>query len=194
MVFSDQTYSVLVVSSAQKFNDALTQMLPGSVYYPVNFVSNVAAARRELLGRVYDFVIINAPLPDDPGTRFAIDACSKTGTVVLLLIRSEVYDEINAKVVSQGVFTLPKPIATQTLQQGLKWMASARERLRKLEQKATTIEEKMEEIRLVNRAKWILIEQLKMTEEEAHHHIEKQAMDRCVSRKEIALGLIKTYT
>ncbi len=194
MVFSDQTYSVLVVSSAQKFNDALTQMLPGSDYYPVNFVSNVAAARRELLGRVYDFVIINAPLPDDPGTRFAIDACSKTGTVVLLLIRSEVYDEINAKVVSQGVFTLPKPIATQTLQQGLKWMASARERLRKLEQKATTIEEKMEEIRLVNRAKWILIEQLKMTEEEAHHHIEKQAMDRCVSRKEIALGLIKTYT
>lgn len=194
MVFSDQTYSVLVVSSAQKFNDALTQMLPGSDYYPVNFVSNVAAARRELLGRVYDFVIINAPLPDDPGTRFAIDACSKTGTVVLLLIRSEVYDEFNAKVASQGVFTLPKPIATQTLQQGLKWMASARERLRKLEQKATTIEEKMEEIRLVNRAKWILIEQLKMTEEEAHHHIEKQAMDRCVSRKEIALGLIKTYT
>ncbi len=194
MVFSDQTYSVLVVSSAQKFNDALTQMLPGSDYYPVNFVSNVATARRELLGRVYDFVIINAPLPDDPGTRFAIDACSKTGTVVLLLIRSEVYDEINAKVASQGVFTLPKPIATQTLQQGLKWMASARERLRKLEQKATTIEEKMEEIRLVNRAKWILIEQLKMTEEEAHHHIEKQAMDRCVSRKEIALGLIKTYT
>ena len=194
MVFSDQTYSVLVVSSAQKFNDALTQMLPGSDYYPVNFVSNVAAARRELLGRVYDFVIINAPLPDDPGTRFAIDACSKTGTVVLLLIRSEVYDEINAKVASQGVFTLPKPIATQTLQQGLKWMASARERLRKLEQKATTIEEKMEEIRLVNRAKWILIEQLKMTEEEAHHHKEKQAMDRCVSRKEIALGLIKTYT
>ena len=194
MVFSDQTYSVLVVSSAQKFNDALTQMLPGSDYYPVNFVSNVAAARRELLGRVYDFVIINAPLPDEPGTRFAIDACSKTGTVVLLLIRSEVYDEINAKVASQGVFTLPKPIATQTLQQGLKWMASARERLRKLEQKATTIEEKMEEIRLVNRAKWILIEQLKMTEEEAHHHIEKQAMDRCVSRKELALGLIKTYT
>ena len=72
-------------------------------------------------------------------------------------------------------------------------MASARERLRKMEKKATTIEEKMEEIRLVNRAKWILIEQLKMTEADAHHHIERQAMDRCVSKKEIALGIIKTY-
>jgi response regulator NasT len=52
----------------------------------------------------------------------------------------------------------------------------------------------MEEIRLVNRAKWLLIENLKMTESDAHHYIEKQAMDRCCSKKEIALGIIKTYS
>lgn len=193
MVFSEQTYSVLVVSSLQKFNDALAPMLPGSDYYPVCYVSNIAAARREMLARNYDFVIINAPLPDDYGTRFAIDTCGKTGTVVLLLVRAESYEEINAKVTAHGVFTLQKPTPIQTLQQGLKWMASARERLRKMEKKASTIEEKMEEIRLVNRAKWILIEQLKMTEGDAHHHIEKQAMDRCTSKKEVALGIIKTY-
>lgn len=193
MLFSEQTYSVLVVSSAPKFNDILTQMLPGSDYYPVTTVRNAAAAGREMIGRTFDFVIINAPLPDDFGTQLAIDAAGKPGTVVLLLVRSELYEQINAKVTPQGVFTLSKPIPAQLLQQSLRWMASARERLRKLEQKATTIEEKMEEIRLVNRAKWILIEQLKMTEEDAHHHIEKQAMDRCVSKKEIALGIIKTY-
>lgn len=193
MVFREQTYSVLVVSSMQKFNDALTPMLPGSEYYPVCFASNIAAARRELLARTYDFVIINAPLPDDYGTRFAIDTCSNAGTVVLLLVRAESYEEINAKVTPHGVFTLQKPTPVQTLQQGLRWLVSARERLRKLEKKATTIEEKMEEIRLINRAKWILIEQLKMTEAEAHHHIEKQAMDRCVTRREIASSIIKTY-
>ena len=52
----------------------------------------------------------------------------------------------------------------------------------------------MEEIRQVNRAKWLLIEQLKMTETDAHRYIEKQAMDRCVSRREIAMGIIKTYS
>ena len=193
MLFSEQTYSVLVVSSASKFNDILRQMLPGSDYYPVTFVSNAAAAGREMIGKSYDFVIINAPLPDDFGTRLAIDAAGKPGTVVLQLVRSELYEEINAKVTPQGVFTLAKPIPAQLLQQSLLWMASARERLRKLEQKATTIEEKMEEIRLVNRAKWILIEQLKMTEAEAHRFIEKQAMDRCSAKREIALGIIKTY-
>ena len=194
MVFSEQTYRVLVVSSAQKFNGTLTGMLPGTDYYPVCFVGNIAAARRELLNRSYDFVIINAPLPDDFGTRFAIDACDQAGTVTLLLVRSELHEEISAKVTTQGVFTLPKPTSVQMLQQALKWMASARERIRRLETKATTIEEKMEEIRLVNRAKWLLIEQLKMTEADAHRHIEKQAMDRCTSRKEIALGIIKTYS
>ena len=194
MVFSDRTYSVLVVSSAEKFNDVLAQMLPGTDNYPVTFASNIAAARRELLGRSFDFVIINAPLPDDMGTRFAIDACSRDGTVAMLLVRTEMYEEINAKVTPQGVFTLAKPTSSQTLLQGLKWMASARERLRRLENKTSTIEEKMEEIRQVNRAKWILIEQLKMTESDAHHYIEKQAMDRCVSKLEIARGIIRTYT
>ena len=54
------------------------------------------------------------------------------------------------------------------------------------------IEEKMEEIRLVNRAKWLLIGELNMTEQEAHRYIEKQAMDRCVSRKIIAEQILQT--
>lgn len=194
MVFGAETYSVLVVSSQQKFNDALLPMIPPSEYYPVCFAGNIAAARRELLARSFDFVIINAPLPDESGTRFAIDASSRTDTVVLLLLRAENFEDVNERVTSHGVFTLQVPTPASTIRQGLKWMISARERLRKMETKNLSIEEKMEEIRLVNRAKWILIEQLKMKESEAHRHIEKQAMDRCTSKKEIALSIIKTYS
>ena len=72
-------------------------------------------------------------------------------------------------------------------------MSSARERLRKSEKKALSIEEKMEEIRIVNRAKWILIRELKLDESEAHRYIEKQAMDRCISKRIVAEEIIKTY-
>ena len=72
-------------------------------------------------------------------------------------------------------------------------MSSARERLRKSEKKALSIEEKMEEIRLANRAKWLLIDELKMSEPDTHRYIEKQAMDRCVSKREVAEEIIKTY-
>ena len=114
--------------------------------------------------------------------------------MVPLLLRAESFEEVDAQVTPYGVFTLQVPFSAGTLRQGLKWMITVRERLRKMEAKNLSIEDKMEEIRLVNRAKWILIEQLKMTEAEAHRHIEKQAMDRCSSKKDIALAIIHTYS
>ena len=192
MVFREQTYSVLVVS-APKFFESVSPMLPSSEYDPVCAVTSAAAARRELLERSFDFILISAPLSDEFGTRFAIDTARRTDCVVLLLVRGDVYEEVSATVTVHGVFTLSKPTPSLLLQQSLKWMAPARERLRNLEERATSVEEKMEEIRLVNRAKWLLIEHLNMTEAEAHRCIEKQAMDRCISKKEVAAGILKTY-
>ena len=194
MSLKERVYSVLIVSAAEGFNDALSALLPTSKYSPTNFVSNISAAKRALAERAFDFVIINSPLPDDTGTRFAIDTCNAKGTVVLLLVRAELHAEIYDKVAEHGVFTLPKPTSKPTLSTALNWMSSARERLRKSEKKALSIEEKMEEIRIVNRAKWILIRELKLNEQEAHRYIEKQAMDRCVSKKVIAEEIIKTYS
>ena len=45
----------------------------------------------------------------------------------------------------------------------------------------------------MNRAKWLLIEELKMTEQEAHRYIEKQAMDRCVTKRVVAEQILSTY-
>lgn len=109
------------------------------------------------------------------------------------MIRAELHMEVYDKVARHGVFTLPKPISKSAMINALSWMASARERLRKFEKKSVSIEEKMEEIRIVNRAKWLLIQQLHMDEPEAHRYIEKQAMDRCITRREIASEIIKMY-
>lgn len=194
MSLKERVYSVLVVSAAEPFNAALAGLLPESNYHPIQTVSNVSSAKRMLAEHGYDFVIVNAPLPDEPGTRFAIDVGSTKGTVVLLLARAEIHGEIYDKVAEHGVFTLPKPVSKPTMLTALGWMASARERLRRFEKKTLTIEEKMEEIRLVNRAKWLLISQLKLDEPEAHRYIEKQAMDRCVAKRDVAEEIIRNYT
>ena len=194
MSLKERVYSVLIVSAAEGFNDALSALLPTSKYSPTNFVSNISAAKRALAERAFDFVIINSPLPDDIGTRFAIDTgCSKE-TVVLLMVRAELQAEIYDKVAEHGVFVLPKPTSKPTMAIALSWLSSAREKLRKTEKKTLSIEEKMEEIRIVNRAKWILIRELKLDEPEAHRYIEKQAMDRCISKRIVAEEIIKTYS
>lgn len=187
------TYSTLVVSSSEKINEGLRPLLAAARCTPVNYVGNISAAKRAMLEVQYDFVIINTPLPDDFGTRFATELCAGKSCVVLLLTASDVYEEIRARVTPYGVFTLPKPTNTALLSQGLHWMAPARERLRKLESKTVSIEKKMEEIRIVNKAKWLLIQSLGMTEPDAHRYIEKQAMDTCVTKREVAESIIRTY-
>ena len=130
MVFQSRVYSVLVVSASQKFNDALTRLIPETLYSPVTVVSSVAAARRKLLDRAYDLVLINAPLPDDFGSKLAIDVCSSSSAVALLLVKTEALEETNTQVQDRGVYTLSKPTSPQTLLQRLQWMICTRERLR----------------------------------------------------------------
>lgn len=193
MSLKERVYSILIVSAAESFNAAFLALLSDFSYQPVQTVTSINAAKRALSDKSYDYVLINAPLPDDMGTRFAIDTCTSKETVVLLLVKSDIHDAIHDKVAEYGVFTLPKPTSKQTLLQALNWMESARERLRQLQKKTLSVEEKMAEIRIVNKAKWLLITELKMSEPDAHRYIEKQAMDRCISKKEVAEEIIRTY-
>lgn len=194
MSLQEQVYSVLIVSATDTFNASLQALLPDSRFSPIRFENSINAAKRTLLERTYDFVIINSPLPDDAGTRFSVDISSTATTVALLVVHSDLYTATYDKVTRHGVYVLPKPTAKLLVAQAVDWMIASRERLRRLERKTVSIEEKMQEIRTVNRAKWLLIEHLKMTEADAHRYIEKQAMDCCTSKGEIAEGIIKTYT
>ena len=186
-------YRVLAVSASLKFVETLRTLLPEGRYGPVTVLHDAAAARRALAENSYDLVLINTPLPDEFGTRLALDACESSSAGVLLLVKAEHCPDIEAQVSAHGVLTLAKPTSAQLFAQTLRLLCITRERLRGMEKKAVTLQEKMGEIRLVNRAKWLLIEELKMTEQEAHRYIEKQAMDRCVTRRAVAEQILSTY-
>ena len=187
------TYSVLVASASSKFNESVRGLLPERLYWPVTVLKDAAGARRELLENSYDLVIVNAPLPDEFGTRLAQDICQRSAAGVMLLVKEEHFPDIDGRLTPQGVLVLSKPMSTQLFTQTLRLLCGTRERMRGLERKNATIEEKMEEIRLINRAKWLLIEELSMTEQEAHRYIEKQAMDRCVTKRAVAEQILSTY-
>jgi len=193
MSLKKRVYSVLVVSSTENFTSAMKSMLPESEYSPIITASSISAAQRETASRGFDFIIINAPLSDDIGLRFAIDCSSSKSAVVLLLIRSEIHAEVYDKVFESGVFTLPKPLSPQDMKTAFRWMKSAREKLKVFEQKSVSINDKMQEIRLVNKAKWLLISNENMSEEEAHKYLEQQAMDLCLTKRALAEGIIKEY-
>ncbi len=186
-------YSVLIVSASDKFNSALSPLFSRGKFEPVVTVDTVAKARRRMVDEVYDLVVINAPLPDDFGRKLAVDICSGSDTVALILVKNDIYEELSAALSPHGVLVVKKPIEFASLSQLVDVMCSVRERLKGIKKKTMTLEEKMEEIRLVNRAKWALINACHMTEDDAHRYIQKQSMDLCLSKKETAENILRTY-
>ena len=193
MTQAEHVYSVLIVSAQEKLNKMILPALSGGRYDPVTVVDSIAKAQRKLVDADYDLVIINAPLPDDFGRKFAVDVCSESERVAVMTVRSDMFDEIASSMTSKGVMVIKRPLDENRLDEMLGVMCSIRERLRRIKKKTQTLEEKMEEIRLVNRAKWALIKSCHMTEENAHRYIQKQAMDLCLSKKETAENILKTY-
>ena len=191
MEYLPRTYSVLSIAAAEKFHTSLRELLPNGRYEPVHAVYDASEARRRMLETTYDVILISAPLPDEFGARLAQHAAEHTGAGVLMMVKSEYYSDVSEQLTPCGVLTLQKPTSPQMMLQCMELLCATRERLRRMEQKSASIEDKMAEIRLVNRAKWALIEKRGLTEQEAHRFIEKAAMDRCVPKRVIAEEILR---
>ena len=189
----EQTASVMIVSTTDKALGFFQKILPKDQFYPLTWVHSAGEAQRELVNKSVDIVVINAPLTDEMGTELAIELAHSNSCGVMMMVKNDVYEQVSYKVEEYGVLTLPRPCTAQQAFQTMKLLLATQQRLRALEQKTASLEEKMKEIRLVNRAKGLLMDNLKFTEQEAHRYIEKAAMDNCKKKAEIAQNIINTY-
>lgn len=64
------------------------------------------------------------------------------------------------------------------------------ERIHKLEEENAALRDQLATARLVGRAKCLLVRYWDLTEPEAHHHIEKEAMDRQLTRRAVAQEIV----
>ena len=184
--------SVLIVSGSERSRETLAEVFSLTRYAPVTTRGSAAEARRLMLEAPYSLVFINTPLPDEPGIQLALDLSSSRNCCVALIVSGDNFDQVNEQVEEAGVITLGKPVTAQQLRQAATMMSATRVKLADMEKKTATLEEKMEEIRLVNRAKWMLIERRGMDEATAHRYIEKLAMDARQTRLLVARSLIRS--
>lgn len=192
MSLPERWYSLLLVSSSPKFNAVFLGILPKERYGPVTVSGDGASAARFLLENRCDILVLNGPLPDGYGTELALDVSTESRTGVLFLLRAEDYPDLEPKLSPSGILTLSKPVNGRMLLQSLQLLSCTSDRLRRMEQEPRTMDEKMAEIRLLNRAKWRLMEREKMSEKEAHRYIEKRAMDRCISKTAVAREILRS--
>ncbi|MBR5113563.1 MAG: ANTAR domain-containing protein [Clostridia bacterium] len=190
MPVEKRRYSVLVVSGKEQSAKFLSAMLLSFEYRQVDTVTGASEAKRKLLQTRYDIIIIDSPLPDELGCDFAADIAYESRAGIMLMVKGEIYERICAKVEDYGVLTVPKPITRQDFYTAVKLVTSTAARLLNDEKKIIKLQDKLEEIKLVNRAKFILMEKHRMTEQEAHRFIEKDAMDSRRSKAQVAKEII----
>lgn len=189
----DFTASVLVVSTTDKAYEFFKTILPKNQFAPITCVHSAGEVRRELVNRSVDIVVINAPLSEELGTELAIELAEQNSCGILMMVKNDIFEQVTYKVEDYGILTIGRPCTSQQVFQSMKLLLATRQRIRVLEKKTETLEQKMKEIRLVNRAKGLLIDNLKMTEQEAHRYIEKAAMDNCEKKSVIAQNIINMY-
>lgn len=185
--------SVLIVSSSDKGTEFFNDILESASIGKIVTLKTGGEARRLLMECDFDLVIINAPLYDEPGEGLSRHIASKGVSQVILVVKSEYYDEVSAMTEDFGVLTVAKPISRSMFWSALKLAKSAASRLKQIQAENSKLKQKIEDIRIVDRAKCILISYLGLSEQEAHRYIEKQAMDMRTTRRAVAEGILKTY-
>ncbi len=186
-------HSILTVSAEERFFPLIKRSLAGLSAASVEYRTSAAAARRCILERYYSIVVVNAPLPDGAGTELALDTARECGASVLLIVPDGVYEDTLDRVTDAGILVLAKPFPLPRITHAMRFLSAQQAKLREAEQRILAAEEKVQEVRLVDKAKFLLIEHRHLSEDEAHRLIGKQAMNHGVSRKRIAQRILEEY-
>ncbi len=186
------TDRILLISSTVKGGQLLQDMLctiPGELV----LVQSGAEARRCLTEGDYALIVINSPLSDEFGHDLSLDFVSNTAAGVVLLVKAELFEEVAERVEPGGVLCLVKPMTRNTMLQTVKIPLATHARLNQLLLEKRTLERRLEQQRLVDRAKFALMEHAAMTEAEAHRYLVKQAMDLRTTKEAVANQVLSMY-
>lgn len=185
--------SILIISSNGKSIDSVRELIGSACPAPADCALCANEAREKLSEKEYDLILINAPLPDEQAELLAAETAENTASGVLLLVDNSREQETEERLLPYGVLVLGKPLSRKLLLKTLRLLEGARLRLLGVKQENIRLHKKIDDSRIINRAKAILTEYLNMTEPQAHKYLERQAMELRVPKVEIAKRLLITY-
>ena len=107
-------------------------------------------------------------------------------------LKRKLRDEVSARVEDSGAMVLPKPISRQFFCQSLKLVSAARRRMLGLKNENTRLQKQIDDIRLVDRAKCVLIQYSDLRSSRPTG-TSRKAMDQRVSRREVAENILRIY-
>jgi response regulator NasT len=141
----------------------------------------------------YDAAVFSLPLAERFGLDEAVAAAKSDDVFVMAAASMKNIDKIIEKIGDSPLLLVPKPVRHETLTLTFRNLLTASSKFTELRGKLHDAENKISDLKLIERAKFVLAEYLSLTEAEAHRYIQKNAMDRRVRQAEVAKDILKTY-
>lgn len=185
--------NILLVSASEKTTGYLKDFLNMEDTMNITTCKTAAKARRVALETAYDMIIINYPLLDETDYALPQDLVEKSDASIMIMVNSETFDAISDKMEHMGIFVFVKPINKTVLLTVLRFAIITQRRLQNMRNRNRSLKDKLAEIKMIDRAKCLLMEQEQMSEAQAHRYIEKRAMDTQKSRLQVAQHLLEKY-
>lgn len=183
---------ILVVGS-KKDAEHLCRLLSEIGCSSVETSFSAAEGKQALCNNAYDLVIISTPLPDALGFEFTCSCANITTAGILLMTGEDLTKEQKSQTTSIGALVMKKSFYKTSFQKTIKLLTVAHDLPAGIRGECVQLQEKMEEMRIIDRAKEVLMERLLLSEEQAYHYITKHAMDMRVSKIKVAQAVLYTY-
>ena len=190
---SEQTLSrprVVVAEDEAIIRLDIVQTLTENGFDCVAQASDGAQAVEQALSLKPDLVLMDIKMPGTDGLQ-AAEMLSEHKIPVVLLTAFSSPDLVD-RASAAGVYNyVVKPFNPENLIPGLKIALSLHSRISQAAQDVEQMAEKLESRKLVDRAKGLLTEKMKMNEPEAFRWIQKASMDRRLTMRQVAETVIE---
>ena len=184
---------VLLVSDNESVNENVISCLKEAGVNEIEKESTVEKAKAYFENNEVGLVIVNTPLPDVFGGDFARAATSEGITQSVMLVSSDDYNIAEEKNSENGTYIIRKPFAADEFIKLIKLIEKNSKKLFQIKAEYDKLSEKFNVIKVVSRAKCLLVEKEHLSENDAHKRIEKMAMNQRKTRLQIADEILKQY-
>lgn len=185
--------NALIVASNKQISSALASAVRRSGAENIALAFDAVSAKRMSGERGFALIVIYADNLSNQGVELARIFAARGNGGVILIADAKDADDMSRRLEDDGVIVLGKPLSHPELFRAVKIVKATNNRIARLVEEKRDLLKKIDDMRLVTRAKLILMQNMGFTEEQAHRHIEKRAMDLRRTRAEVAMDILNTY-
>jgi response regulator NasT len=186
------TAKVLVVDDERDARESLAELLSTFGYDVLDAVADAASAETRARELRPDAVLMDVVLPGASGIE-AAQSISRAlpGTAIVLISGDENIRLTDAEADASGALAfLPKPVPPRVLDATIRLAIARAAALRQARQEAADLKQMLEDRKLIERAKGILMRRTGCSEPEAYRILQRSSQDRSKKMVDIARAVL----